>query len=96
MDIKDYIYAASGVFVLVVALAAFGRFLWKAPALLDSSMMKEIGRFIYRITCKSGFIVIIIIILTYYICSKSPALMHGSGLNNNSSKVTKEKGNGYE
>lgn len=28
----------------------------------------------YRIMCKSGFIVIIIIFITYYICMNSPSL----------------------
>jgi len=93
MDIKAYIYAASGIFVFIIFLAAFGRFLWRVPTLLDSSMMKELGKFIYRIMCKSGFIVIVIIMITYYICSNSPTLMHSAKVKGDSDTVIKEKGN---
>lgn len=73
MDIKIYIYIASGVMVTLF-LFAFGRFLWRVPSLIDTSIFKDIGKFMYRIMCKSGFIVIIIIFITYYICMNSPSL----------------------
>jgi len=92
MDVKGYIYAASGFFVLIIALTAFGRLLWKAPSLLDSAMMKEVGKFVYRILCKSGFIVIVIIIITYYICMNSPAIKHHENVKDASHAVVNGKG----
>ncbi|WP_234010201.1 hypothetical protein, partial [Cronobacter malonaticus] len=96
MDVKGYIYAASAIFILVIGLTTFGRFLWKAPSLLDSAMMKEVGKFVYRILCKSGFIVIVIIIITYYICINSPAITHHEKVKYVSDAVTNKKGSDHE
>lgn len=82
MNIEYVIYTAVGIIMLILALLSLGRFLWRVPSLIDSSVFKDIGKFLYRIICKSGFMVIVVIFITYYICSRSPSLMN----KNNSSE----------
>lgn len=57
-----------GVALLLFVFFIMGVFIYKVTASIDKSIIKSAGGFFYRVICKSGFMVLLIIIVTYIIC----------------------------
>lgn len=49
--------------------------MWKRPPLINHDLINNVGKFTYRVICKSGFIVLVIIFITYFICMHSPSIL---------------------
>jgi len=45
-----------------------GVFTYRFSVSIDKSIIKSMGGFLYKIVCKSGFMVVLIVIATYFIC----------------------------
>lgn len=52
----------------LLILFIIGLFAYRLSQSVDKSLIKSMGDFLYRVVCKSGFIVILIVIITYFIC----------------------------
>jgi hypothetical protein len=79
VDAKTLIFIISGFVSVVLVFIFIGKLLWKLPSIIDYSMIKDFGKFFYLVMCKSGFMVILIIIATYLICLNSPSIPKKDG-----------------
>lgn len=64
---NDAIHILSIVFILFF-IFFLGIFSYRFSVSLDKEIIKSIGDLFYRLVCKSGFMVLVIVIVTYFIC----------------------------
>lgn len=78
----EYLSNGIVVFACLFLIFCMGVLLYKFSSSFDSSTMKSMGIFAYRIICKSGFMVIVVVIVTYFICKNGNVKNH-AGVNKN-------------
>lgn len=67
LNVNDVILMLSIAFVLFF-IFSLGVLSYKLSTSLDKEIIKSIGDLFYRLVCKSGFMVLLIVIVTYFIC----------------------------
>lgn len=89
----DFAIQILGIALILFFIFVVGIFTYKFSSSIDKSVIKDVGAFLYRLFCKSGFMVIIVVLITYFICKSEQDRKYSKNIHDESSEIHSVKAN---